>query len=107
MSYALQICLGLESCDAKMCMMEKLPNADQHDNFPEHFLIGSPHEKLRVCMTKMAAAFVGYAIQISWECKASITSSNFPDPDIFACDMSYRRSATATTGRRSGKSGSA
>ncbi len=50
LGYALQICLGLETCDAEMCMTEILPNAAKHDKFSEHFLIRSPHEKLRFCI---------------------------------------------------------
>ncbi len=59
LAYGLQICLGLETCDAKMCMMKALPNAVRHDNFPKRFLVGNPHDKLRFCMTKEAATFVG------------------------------------------------
>ncbi len=66
----MQICsLGLGTCDAKMSMMKALPNAAaQHDNFPQRFLIGNPHDKLRFSITKEVATFVGYAIQISQEC---------------------------------------
>ncbi len=46
----MQICLGLETSDAKMWMVETVTIATQHGNFPERFLIVSPHEKLRFCI---------------------------------------------------------
>ncbi len=53
----MQTCLGLETCDAKMWTMETVPNATQHDNFPERFPIGNLHEKLRFCMHKRGCDF--------------------------------------------------
>ncbi len=55
--YQMQICLGLEACDAKTWMIETVPNATQHDNFPERFLIGSPRDKVRFCMYKRGCDF--------------------------------------------------
>ncbi len=57
-AYQMQACLGLETCHVgEVWTMEQsetlsLANAPQHDNFPERFMIGSPHEKLRLCRQK-------------------------------------------------------
>ncbi len=64
-------------------MMKALPYAGKRDRFAERFLVRTPHEKPRVCATRMAATatFVGHAIivQISQEiCKTSLISSRPP-----------------------------
>ncbi len=72
--------------------MTSLPNALS--------IIRTPHEKLRFCTITCETAtfgFVGHAIQISQEYKTSITSSNFPDPNIFAFDTPGDSTASTST----------
>ncbi|CAD7954686.1 unnamed protein product [Amoebophrya sp. A120] len=50
-AYEMQKCLGLETCDASLCMVSALRYAATHDKFLSSYVFRFPHDKLRCCMT--------------------------------------------------------
>ncbi len=56
LTYQMQICLGLEICDAELSMIEALAMAARHDKFWRRLRMPTTHHKLqRFCMTKQAS----------------------------------------------------
>ncbi len=93
----MQICLGLEICDAELRIMiaTLAAMAAKHDKLPKRLLMRNKHYKLCYFFLheKGSSPFSAHATQIFQVSKTRITSSTFPDPDIFAFDMSIAAAA--------------
>ncbi len=82
--YALQIWLGLGTCDAGLRNKRTPEMAAQHDRFLSRYVLPILHEKLGFCMTQKWRFWVPCMTDLTVMLAEHDKPGIFPDPDIFA-----------------------